>query len=110
MLLELKYQSTYKKLNMYVDKSSDKDYIHRILATKARLWGYEEEVRVLKKPHGIHPINRNAISKVYFGCAMPQEEVDRFMGLSKSSEMKHVKFYKGSIVHGAFKLNFSKIA
>lgn len=109
MLLEVKYQETYKKLNMYVESSSDKEYIHRILATKASLWAYEEEVRVLKQPHGSHAINRNAISKVYFGCSTPKKEVDRFMGLCKSTDMGHIKFYKGSIVHGAFKLNFSKI-
>ena len=62
MLLIMQYQNTYKKLNMYKESYKDKNYIHRILATKAELWKYEEEVRVLKKPHGLHEINRSAIS------------------------------------------------
>lgn len=108
MLLEVKYQKSYKNLNMYVESGNDKDYIHRILATKANLWDYEEEVRVLKKPYGSHKINRNAISKVYFGCSTPKEEMDRFKTMCKSSEMAHIKFYKGSTAHGAFELKFSK--
>ena len=109
MLLIVQYQNTYKKLNIYTETFKDEKYIHRILATKAKLWEYEEEVRVLKKPHGLHAINRNAISKIYFGCSTPPEEISRFKKLCKSSNMGHIKFYKGSIVNGAFKLTFSKI-
>ena len=109
MLLIVQYQKTYKKLNIYTETYKDENYIHRILATKAKLWKYEEEVRVLKAPHGLHPINRDAISKIYFGCSTPKEEVKRFIDLCKSSKMEHIKFYQGNIVHGAFKLTFSKV-
>lgn len=104
--LNIKYQDTYKELNYFANPL---DTIEKNNSIKSSLWKYEEEIRIIKDKFGLHPIKRDAVRKIYFGCKTSKLKINEFMMLCKNSGYKHMKYYQGKIVHGAFKLSFYQL-
>lgn len=45
--------------------------LRKILGTKSRPWAYEEEVRVITQPPGLHEHDYRAVKVIYFGLRCP---------------------------------------
>lgn len=47
------------------------DVLKKMLGVKSKPWGYEEEVRVITVPPGLHEHDYRAVKEVYFGLRCP---------------------------------------
>jgi len=53
-----------------------KTLLKKALTVKAKEWGYEEEVRFLRRSAGVQTINKRYIVEICFGLATPDQDVD----------------------------------
>ncbi|MDO7926622.1 DUF2971 domain-containing protein [Pseudomonas sp. KFB-139] len=55
-----------------IDQDSPEKLLQKILGVKSNPWSYEQEVRVVTTPHGMHEHDFRAIQSVYFGLRCPE--------------------------------------
>jgi hypothetical protein len=106
-LVNVKYQDSYTQLNYYSEHDR-LDSLNRNVTIKSKLWEYEEEMRVIKNKNGLISVNRSAIKEVYFGCKTSEVEIKNMKLLFTKSGYTGLKYFKGHISHGLFKLGFTK--
>jgi hypothetical protein len=58
-----------------------KTLLKKALTVKAKEWGYEEEVRFLRRSSGAQTINKENLVEVCFGLATPDQDVEFFSKL-----------------------------
>lgn len=58
--------------NALIGTSDSVDTLQKILAVKSTPWRYEQEVRILTTPPGLHEHDYRAVKKVYFGLRCPE--------------------------------------
>ena len=49
--------------------------IKKALAVKAKPWGYEKEIRIIRRSDGLHVIDKKHLKQVCFGLATPDSDV-----------------------------------
>lgn len=49
--------------------------LHKMLGVKSKPWAYEEEVRVVTNPPGLHSHDYRAVKVVYFGLRCPESTI-----------------------------------
>ena len=81
----------------------------RNLSTKAKLWSYEEEVRIIKKFVGLCSVNKDAITKIYFGCNGSKKDKKDIMDICNNNHYGKTKFFQANRKYGKFELLFTKI-
>ena len=78
-LYEVKYSksNSYRRLDI-LDILNKPDVIEVLLTTKSHQWHYEKEWRIFSNDGGnkLYPFNFEALTGVYFGYKMPQEDRD----------------------------------
>lgn len=58
--------------DLLIDSSPVK-ILQKLLGTKSSSWRYEQEVRVIATPVGLHEYDFRAVKEIYFGLCCPQE-------------------------------------
>ncbi len=101
------YSDTYEELNYFRDRSNT---IRRNLSTKAELWRYEEEIRIIKPESRAWAFKRECLRNVFFGCRTPQADIEKIMQHCRNNGFGHVQFSKAEMVHGSFSLRFVPLA
>ncbi|MTD33067.1 DUF2971 domain-containing protein [Paludibacterium denitrificans] len=104
--LRVSYVDEYEPLDYFADQ---KGTIEKNITTKSLSWAYEEEMRIFKKSFGTHSIVRQAIKTIHFGCKTPDEKMHEIIKNCAGWGLSHVRFYKASQAHGAFKLTFDEV-
>ncbi|WP_432381194.1 DUF2971 domain-containing protein [Duganella sp. P38] len=56
----------------FFESPSTAETLQRILGIKSTAWSYEQEVRVITTPPGLHEYDFRAVRKVYFGLRCPE--------------------------------------
>ncbi|RGE45591.1 DUF2971 domain-containing protein [Comamonas testosteroni] len=54
------------------DSNSVAGLVQKILGVKSKPWAYEEEIRVITQPPGLHAHDYRAVKEVYFGLNCPE--------------------------------------
>jgi hypothetical protein len=101
------YSDTYEELNYFRNRPAT---VRRNISTKALLWAYEEEIRIVKPQSRAWDFKRECLSEIFFGCKTPTAEIEKFMLHCRSNGFNHIQFYKAEIRHGAFSLDFTHLA
>ncbi|MDD6211159.1 MAG: DUF2971 domain-containing protein [Bacteroidales bacterium] len=87
----------------------EKDIIRTLktfLGTKSRSWKHEEEYRLIIDGKGLFDIDYRAITGIYFGYRMQEEEIDYIM---KKLKGRGLSYYKMGLIENTYKFTPLKI-
>ena len=105
---KIKYSEAYPSINFF--KSSRDAQMEAILLTKAKLWGYEKEWRIIEPGHGAgsHPFPTELLTGVIIGCQMPDENRNKIIDWVKNMNPKPI-LYKAEVKERKFGLDIEKL-
>lgn len=61
------------------------------IGTKLSSWTHEKEVRLIFENTGLFEIDYKAVTAIYFGCRMPDSDIDYIMKKLKGRGLKYFK-------------------
>jgi hypothetical protein len=76
------------------------------LGTKSLSWKHEEEYRLLSNSHGYVDIDFRAVTGIYFGYKMREEEIDYIMERLKG---RKIKYYQMGLIKNTYKFRPNEI-
>jgi Protein of unknown function (DUF2971) len=85
------YSKDYPHYNHLKDNSK---LIKFLMQTKADIWKYEGEIRVLKLLSGAYSFKKETLVEVCFGCNCTKSDIQKIKGLVTTSNFKNVAFTK----------------
>ncbi|HET7117893.1 MAG TPA: DUF2971 domain-containing protein [Hanamia sp.] len=74
----VKYSKDYPYYNHLKDNSQ---LVKSLMQTKADIWEYEGEIRVLKLTAGSYQFKKEALKEICFGCNCTKEDIQRIKNL-----------------------------
>ena len=77
-------------VDLLIDNSPVK-ILQKLLGTKSSPWRYEQEVRVIATPPGLHEYDFRAVKEIYFGLCCPQETCAAVMYAVISRSRHHIQ-------------------
>jgi hypothetical protein len=106
LLFKVKYLSSYPQINILRDRE---DQTKKVLLTKADLWKYEKEWRILdlENSPGIKVFPAEMLTGVIFGCGMSHESRQLIREWAKGMEIP-LKFYQTTKKEKEFGLEIIK--
>ena len=70
------------------------------MGTKSYSWKHEEEHRLIVEGQGLFDIDYRAITGIYFGCRMKEEQIDYIMSIMKG---RGLSYYKMELIDKTYK-------
>ena len=67
------------------------EMLKRFIGTKSSSWAHEKEVRLIFENTGLFEIDFKAVTAIYFGCRMPDSDIDYIMEKLKGRGLKYFK-------------------
>jgi hypothetical protein len=67
------------------------EMLKRFIGTKSSSWIHEKEVRLIFENTGLFEIDYKAVTAIYFGCRMPDGDIDYIMDKLKGRGLKYFK-------------------
>lgn len=67
------------------------EILKRFIGTKSLSWAHEKEVRLIAESTGLLDIDHKAVTAIYFGCRMPDSDIDYIMDKLKGRGLKYYK-------------------
>ena len=67
------------------------EMLKRFIGTKSSSWVHEKEVRLIFENTGLLDIDYKAVTAIYFGCRMPDGDIDYIMEKLKGRGLKYFK-------------------
>lgn len=90
-------------INSFKEIKNDFDKMIQIyLGTKTKKWENEEEIRLVFDKFGFYEIDYRAITGIYFGCRMQDDQINFIMEKMKG---RGLKYYKMEIASNQYELN-----
>lgn len=83
-----------------------KSFLQKTLASKSNSWRHEQEIRLIFEYTGLFEIDYRAVTAIYFGCRMQQQEMDYIMEYLKG---KSISYYKMELIPTSYKFEPKKI-
>ena len=76
---KIEYKESYPSVNLF--KSTREEQMEATLLTKAKLWSYEKEWRIIEHEHGagIYNFTPELLTGLIIGCEMPDSNKDRII-------------------------------
>ena len=120
-MLKVTYKKKYPAYNVHRNKL--KGVIGTMLCTKAKIWKYEREWRLIKS-HKIQTneagqlittmyygfqFNKLTLVEIAFGCNASTVFIERIKDAAKGAGMKRIVFTKARVSETEFKLEFDSI-
>ena len=65
--------------------------LKRFIGTKSSSWVHEKEIRLIFENTGLFEIDYKAVTAIYFGCRMPDGDIDYIMEKLKGRGLKYFK-------------------
>lgn len=105
---KIKYTEDYPSINFF--KSSRDAQMKAILLTKAKLWCYEKEWRIIEHEHGAdtYSFPPELLTGVIIGCQMPDENKTKIIHWAKDRNPRPI-LYKAEVKERAFGLDIEKL-
>lgn len=101
----VKYSKDYPYYNHLKDNSQ---LVKFLMQTKADIWEYEGEIRVLKFNAGIYQFKKKALKEICFGCNCTQDDITRVKNLVAANNF-NVVFTKATKATKQYRLNIKKL-
>lgn len=96
-----------KSYPIYNHIRNEKDIVKYLIQTKADVWAYEEEIRIVKvNKNGLYKFNKNALVEITFGHKTIDSEIERIKSLAYSNGYQHLKFKKSVLKKQQYGLDF----
>ena len=67
------------------------EMLKRFIGAKSSSWAHEKEVRLIFENTGLFEIDYKAVTAIYFGCRMPDSDIDYIMKKLKGRGLKYFK-------------------
>ena len=67
------------------------EMLKRFIGTKSSSWAHEKEVRLIFENTGLFEIDFKAVTAIYFGCRMPDGDINYIMEKLKGRGLKYFK-------------------
>jgi len=106
--LEVDYVENIPKVDisvLYGDKATD-DILRTYLGSKSISWAHEKEYRLIVEGKGLFDIDYRALTGIYFGCRMQEQEIDSIMEKLKG---RGLNYYQMELIGGKYKLQPQKV-
>ncbi len=103
--LLVNYCTEYPYYNHLKDHTT---LVKSLIQTKAKIWEYENELRVLKPSIGAYPYKKSALKDVCFGCNCSKSEINRIKSLVKANGF-NVTFTKTAKASKKFELKIKNV-
>jgi hypothetical protein len=80
-VLDVQYRNAAPSVNSADLLATDKPVavLQKMLGVKSKPWAYEEEVRVITQPPGLHEHDYRAVKVIYFGLRCPEPTISAAM-------------------------------
>ena len=82
------------------------EMLKSFIGTKSSSWAHEKEVRLIFENTGLFEIDYKAVSAIYFGCRMPDSDIDYIMEKLKG---RGLKYFKMGNVNNSYRLEAKEI-
>ena len=67
------------------------EMLKRFIGAKSSSWAHEKEIRLIFENTGLFEIDNKAVTAIYFGCRMPDGDIDYIMEKLKGRGLKYFK-------------------
>ena len=82
------------------------EMLKRFIGTKSSSWAHEKEVRLIFENTGLFEIDFKAVTAIYFGCRMPDGDINYIMEKLKGRGLKYFKMVN---VNNSYRLEAKEI-
>lgn len=89
-----------------IKKNECVEMLKRFIGTKSSSWAHEKEVRLIFENTGLLDIDYKAVTAIYFGCRMPDNDIDYIMEKLKG---RRLKYYKMVNVNNSYRFEAKEI-
>jgi hypothetical protein len=89
-----------------VYSNDDKQIFKKIAGTKSTRWAYEKELRIITDKSGEQDYNFSAVTAVYFGFRMPENDKDKIMFALKG---RNITYYQITIKEKSYSFIREKV-
>lgn len=105
---KVKYREAYPSLNFF--ESSRDAQMEAILLTKANIWGYEKEWRIVEHEHGagIYTFPTELLTGVIIGCQMPDKNQNKIIEWVENMNPRPI-LYKAEVKEREFGLDIQEL-
>ncbi len=105
---KINYSKDYPSINFF--KSSRDAQMEATLLTKAKLWCYEKEWRIIEHEHGAgtYSFPPELLTGVIIGCQMPDHNKNQIINWARNRNPKPI-LYKAGVMEGEFGLDIEKL-
>ena len=89
---DVEYLNDVPKIDILTIKGNEIiETLKRFIGTKSSSWAHEKEVRLVFENTGLLDIDYKAVTAIYFGCRMPDSDIDYIMEKFKGRGLKYFK-------------------
>lgn len=89
---DVEYLNDVPKIDISIIWGNKKmELLKRFIGTKSSSWAHEKEVRLIYENTGLLDIDYKAVTAIYFGCRMPDCDIDYIMEKLKGRGLKYFK-------------------
>ena len=89
---DVEYMNDVPKIDISTIKGNEIiETLKRFIGRKSSSWAHEKEVRLVFENTGLLNINYKAVTAIYFGCRMPDSDIDYIMEKLKGRGLKYFK-------------------
>lgn len=82
------------------------EMLKRFIGTKSSSWAHEKEVRLIYENTGLFDFDYKAVTAIYFGCRMPNSDIDYIMEKLKG---RRLKYYKMVNINNSYRFEAKEI-
>lgn len=86
--------------------NEENEILKRFIGTKSSSWVHEKEIRLIFENTGLLDIDFKAVTAIYFGCRMPDNDIDYIMEKLKG---RRLKYYKMVNINNSYRFEAKEI-
>lgn len=106
-MFDVEYLKDVPQINIStIMGNEDIKMLKTFIGTKSSSWGHEKEVRLIFENTGLLEIDYKAVTAIYFGCRMPDSDIDYIMEKLKG---RRLKYYKMVNVNNSYRFEAKEI-
>lgn len=106
-MFDVEYLNDVSQIDISTIKKNEcVEMLKRFIGTKSSSWAHEKEVRLIFENTGLLDIDYKAVTAIYFGCRMPDNDIDYIMEKLKG---RRLKYYKMVNVNNSYRFEAKEI-
>lgn len=89
--LDVDYLEKIPQIDISIFKKDINEILKRCIGTKSTSWAHENEIRLIFENTGLFEIDHRAVTAIFFGCRMPENDIDYIMDKLKGRGLNYYK-------------------